>query len=113
MAKGHDWLPTLAIVGGTAGLIVADPHAMPYFRTHARSLDDVNDTFDAPITTPEVIALPTSLLVAGCVRRASYQVATALLAGERLRPTARSLISWSRRLPQKTSCGGKTRNSLH
>ncbi len=82
LAKGHYWLPTLAIAWGTAGLIVADPHAMPYFRSHARNLDDVNDTFDAPITTGEVIALPASLLVAGYLRHDSYQVGTALLAGE-------------------------------
>ena len=82
LAKGHYWLPTLAIAGGTAGLIVADPHAMPYFRSHSRNLDDVNDTFDAPITSAEVIALPVSLLVAGYARHDSYQVGTALLAGE-------------------------------
>jgi membrane-associated phospholipid phosphatase len=82
LAKGHYWLPTLAIAGGTAGLIVADPHAMPYFRSHSRNLDDVNDTFDAPITTAEVIALPASLLIAGYARHDSYQVGTALLAGE-------------------------------
>ena len=80
--KGRHLLPTLAIVGGTAGLIVADSHAMPYFRTHARNLDDINDTFDAPITTAEVVALPASLLVAGYVRHDQYQVSTALLAGE-------------------------------
>ncbi len=82
LAKGHYWLPTLAIAGGTAGLIVADPHAMPYFRSHARNLDDVNDTFDAPITSAEVIALPAALLIAGYARHDSYQVGTALLAGE-------------------------------
>lgn len=82
LAKGHYWLPTLAIAGGTAGLIVADPHVMPYFRSHARNLDDLNDTFDAPITSAEVIALPTALLVAGYARHDSYQVSTALLAGE-------------------------------
>jgi membrane-associated phospholipid phosphatase len=82
LAKGHDWLPTLAIVGGTAGLIVADPHVMPYFRSHSRNLDDVNDTFDAPITSAEVIALPATLLIAGYARHDSYQVGTALLAGE-------------------------------
>ena len=82
LAKGHHWLPTLAIAGGTAGLIVADPHAMPYFRSHSRNLDDVNDTFDAPITSAEVIALPASLMVAGYARHDSYQVGTALLAGE-------------------------------
>jgi membrane-associated phospholipid phosphatase len=82
LAKGHYWLPTLAVAGGTAGLIVADPHAMPYFRSHSGNLDDVNDTFDAPITSAEVIALPASLMIAGYLRHDSYQVSTALLAGE-------------------------------
>ena len=82
LAKGRHWLPTLAIIGGTAGLIVADPHAMPYFRSHAGNLDDLNDTLDAPITTAAVIALPASLMVAGYIRHDSYQVGTALLAGE-------------------------------
>src|SRR5476649_1715965 len=56
LAKGHYWLPTLAVVGGTAGLIVSDPHTMPYFRCHAGGLDDLNDVFDAQINTAEVIA---------------------------------------------------------
>ena len=82
LAKGRHWLPTLAIAGGTASLIVADPHVMPYFRDHSRNLDDINDVFDAPITTGEVIIVPASLLVAGYVRHDAYQVGTALLAGE-------------------------------
>jgi membrane-associated phospholipid phosphatase len=82
LAKGNHWVPTLAITGTTAGLIVADPHVMPYFRSHARNLDDVNDVFDAPITTAEVIALPASLMIAGYIRHDQYQVSTALLAGE-------------------------------
>src|SRR5882724_11838465 len=82
LAKGQHWLPTLAVVGGTAGLIFADPQAMPYFRTHARNLDDVNDTFDGPITSAAVILVPASLLVTGYARHDSYQVGTALLAGE-------------------------------
>ena len=82
LAKGRHWLPTIAITGVTAGLIVADPHAMPYFRTHARGLDDINDVFDAPITTGEVIAVPLSLMVAGYVRHDPYQIDTSLLAGE-------------------------------
>ena len=88
LAKGQYWLPTLAIAGGTAGLIVADPHAMPYFRSHSRNLDDVNDIFDAPITSAEVIVLPVSLLVAGYARHDSYQVGTALLAGVAYADTA-------------------------
>jgi len=82
LAKGHHWLPTLAIVGGTAGLIVADAHVMPYFQSHAKNLDDVNDVFDSPITAAEVVALPASLLVSGYARHDSYQTSTALLAGE-------------------------------
>lgn len=82
LAKGRHWLPTIAIIGGTASLITADAHAMPYFRSHSGNLDDVNDVFDAPITTGEVIAVPASLLVAGYVRHDSYQVSTAILAGE-------------------------------
>jgi len=82
VAKGKHLLPTLAVIGGTAGLIVADPHIMPYFRDHQGNWDDVNDVFDPITTTAEVIALPASLLVAGYVRHDDYQVSTALLAGE-------------------------------
>lgn len=82
LAKGRHWLPTLAIIGGTAGLIVADSHAMPYFHSHERNLDDVNDVFGTGITSAEVIGLPVSLLVAGYARHDSYQTGTALLAGE-------------------------------
>lgn len=82
LGKGRHWAPTLAITGVTAGLLVADPHAMPYFETHARNLDDINDVFDPMITTAEVVALPLSLMVAGYARHDRYQVDTAILAGE-------------------------------
>jgi membrane-associated phospholipid phosphatase len=88
LAKGRHWLPTLAVTGATAGLIVADPHVMPYFRSHVGRLDDLNDTFDASITTGEEVALPVSLMIAGYVRHDSYQVGTALLAGEAYADTA-------------------------
>src|SRR5262245_26844590 len=58
LARGRHLLPTLAAVGGTAGLIVADPHAMPYFRTHASNWDDFNDTFDGTITSAEMGLVP-------------------------------------------------------
>ena len=82
LAKGEHWVPTMAITAGTAGLIVADPHVMPYFRSHAKNLDDLNDVFDPLITTGEVIAVPASLLVAGYIRHDDYQIDTALLAAE-------------------------------
>jgi len=82
LAHGHHWLPTLTISGATAGLIVADPHVMPYFQTHSQNLDALNDTFGTYITTAEVIAVPTALMVAGYAREDRYQVGTAILAGE-------------------------------
>jgi PAP2 superfamily len=82
LGKGRHLVPTLAISALTGGLIVADPHAMPYFESHARNLDDINDVFDPLITTGEVVALPLSLLIAGYARHDRYQVNTAILAGE-------------------------------
>jgi membrane-associated phospholipid phosphatase len=82
LAKGHHLWPALAVAGGTTGLIYADPHVMPYFRSHAGGLDDLNDVFDPTITTAEVIALPISLLAAGYIRHDSYQVGTAILCAE-------------------------------
>src|SRR5262249_61800120 len=58
LAKGRYWIPTLAVVGGTAGLVVADPHMTPYVRTHAGNLDDFNDVFDGPITSGEIAVAP-------------------------------------------------------
>lgn len=80
--KGHYLLPTALVVGGTIGLIVADPHDAPYFRNHQKNWDDVNDVFDPMITTGEVIALPAGLLAAGYLRHDNREVNTALLATE-------------------------------
>lgn len=82
VARGRYWIPTLAVVGGTAGLIVADPKIAPYFRKHAGSLDDLNDSFDGTITSAETALVPLSLLAAGYIRHDPYQVNTSLLAGE-------------------------------
>jgi len=82
LAKGKHWMPTLVIAGGTAVLIATDKYTMPYFRNHQGQLDDVNDVFDAYITTAEVVAVPASLMVAGYIRHDNYQVNTAILCGE-------------------------------
>ena len=80
--KGHSVLPTAIVLGGTVGLIYADPHIMPYFRTHQQNWDKANDVFDPMITTGEVIALPAGLLTAGYIRHDDREVNTALLATE-------------------------------
>jgi membrane-associated PAP2 superfamily phosphatase len=82
LVHGHALLPTLIVVGGTVGLIYADPHDMPYFRKHQKNLDDANDVFDPTITTAEVIALPAGLMAAGYIRHDDREVNTALLATE-------------------------------
>jgi hypothetical protein len=82
LAKGKHWVPTLAIVGGTAVLIATDNNTAPYFRNHQPQLDDLNDVFNAYITTAEVIAVPASLMIAGYRRHDDYQIKTAILCGE-------------------------------
>jgi len=82
LAKGRHWVPTLAITGVTGVLIATDKYTMPYFRNHQTQLDDLNDAFDAYITTAEVIAVPASLMIAGYARHDGYQVETALLCAE-------------------------------
>lgn len=82
LAKGHHWVPTLIVLGGTVGLIYADPKDTPYFRSHQTNWDDVNDVFDPLITTGEVIALPAGLMTAGYIRHDDREVNTALLAAE-------------------------------
>lgn len=82
LARGRYWVPTLAVVGGTAGLIVADPKIAPYFRKHAGNLDDLNDTLDGSITSAATALVPLSLLATGYVHHDPYMVNTSLLAGE-------------------------------
>lgn len=82
LARGHHWIPTLAVAGGTVGLFYADPHVMPYFSKHQAQLDDVNDVFDPLIATGEVVAIPASLLAAGYIRHDPYQTGTALLCAD-------------------------------
>jgi membrane-associated phospholipid phosphatase len=79
LAHGHHWVPVLAVAGLTGGLIFADPHIMPYIRSHQKKFDKGNDAFDPMITTGEVIALPTSLLTAGYIRHDPYQVSTGIM----------------------------------
>ncbi len=88
LARGRHWVPTLAIIGGTAGLIYADPHIMPHFQSPSQGLDNLNDVFDPLITTAEVISVPASLMAAGYIRHDNYQVGTAILAAEAYGDTA-------------------------
>lgn len=80
--RGHYIVPVAIVVGGTVGLIYADPHVMPYFNNHQKNWDKVNDVFDPLITTAEVVSLPAGLLTAGYIRHDDREVNTAILATE-------------------------------
>jgi membrane-associated phospholipid phosphatase len=81
LAKGRQWLPTLAVTGATAALIVADPHDTPYFR-RTTEFEGFNNAFSGPITATEIAIVPAAFLVVGHFRQNSYAEKTALLAGE-------------------------------
>ena len=81
LAKGRDWLPTLAVTGVTAALIVADPHDTRYFRRTAR-FEGFNDAFSGSITAGEIAAVPAAFLIVGHFWHDAYAEKTALLAGE-------------------------------
>jgi len=82
LAHGKHLIPTAIVVGGTAGLIYADPHIATYFRNNAKQWDPFTDVFDPMITTGEVIALPAALMAAGYIRKDNREVNTAILAIE-------------------------------
>ncbi|MGB7174505.1 MAG: phosphatase PAP2 family protein, partial [Candidatus Acidiferrales bacterium] len=81
LAHGHHWLPTISIVGITAGLIAADPHDAPYFR-RTTAFSDFNNGFSSIITGAELAAAPGLTYVVGLIDKDSYAQKTALFAGE-------------------------------
>lgn len=81
LAHGHHWLPTISIVGVTAGLIVADPHDAPYFR-RTNSFQEFNSAFSGTASAAGIVAVPVLAYVVGLVRKDSYTQKTALFAGE-------------------------------
>jgi membrane-associated phospholipid phosphatase len=81
LAQGHHWLPAVAVVGVTAGLLAADPHDVSYFRRTA-SFHGFNQAFSGKITALEIGLVPASFYVIGLGRKDSYAQKTALFAGE-------------------------------
>src|SRR5580704_18468413 len=78
LAKGHHWLPSLAVTGVTTALIVADPHDTGYFR-RTTTFKTFNNVFSGPITAGEIAIVPAAFLVFGHFHHDSYAEKTALL----------------------------------
>jgi membrane-associated phospholipid phosphatase len=81
LAQGHNWFPTITVLGTTAGLVVLDPTEGTYFR-NTKTFQGFNNIFTGNATVAGIIAAPISLYVLGLVRKDSKMEQTALFAGE-------------------------------
>jgi membrane-associated phospholipid phosphatase len=81
LIEGQNWLPTNAVLGTTAGLVLLDPTEGGYFRRTSQ-FNGFNNIFTGNATMAGTILAPLSLYAAGWVRRDSKMQHTALLAGE-------------------------------
>jgi membrane-associated phospholipid phosphatase len=81
LAHGEHWLPTIAVVGITAGLLAADPHDVSYFR-NTTTFHGFNRAMSARATTLEIGLVPAAFYIVGLARKRPYTEKTALFAGE-------------------------------
>ncbi len=81
LVKKKVLIPTVAVIGVTAGLILMDPPMASYFR-NTTSFDGFNHVLTGNGTTYGMIAAPVAFYVAGWIRKDEKMQHTALLAGE-------------------------------
>lgn len=81
LAQGEHWLPTVGVLGITAGLMASDPYAAPPFRTTS-SFSGFNLVFNTANTGAFIAAVPVAIYGVGWLRKDSCAEDTALLAGE-------------------------------
>jgi hypothetical protein len=81
LAHGKHWLPTSAVVAGTAGLILLDPHDDPYFR-RTTTFHHFNNVMSFNGTIAAMAAVPAATYIFGLVKHNSYAEQTTELAAE-------------------------------
>jgi hypothetical protein len=81
LAHGHDWLPTVVVLGTTGGLFALDPIEGNYFR-RSSSYHEFNNIFSSSHTSIGLIVAPASFYAVGLLRKDEKAQHTALLAGE-------------------------------
>ena len=81
LTKGKHILPTIAIVGITAGFVASDPYSAPPFR-NTTSFSGFNRVLSSTNTGAFIAAVPAAMYAIGWARKDSYAQETALLAGE-------------------------------
>ena len=84
--QGQSWIPTAAVLGTTAGLVLLDPSEAGYFR-RTPTFHGFNNIFTGNATAIGTGAVPASLYAIGLIRRDSKMQHTALLAGEAMADT--------------------------
>jgi len=81
LGKGHHWLPTLFITGGTAVFLASDAQTMPHFRQTA-DFHDFNRVFSTTATGAAIAVVPAVFYGVSLLRHDSYDQGSALFAGE-------------------------------
>jgi membrane-associated phospholipid phosphatase len=81
LAQGHNWAPTVGIVGTTAALFQLDPYAARYFHTTS-TYSGFNKIFTGNATAWGIAIAPLTLYAVGLIRRDTKMEHTMLLAGE-------------------------------
>jgi membrane-associated phospholipid phosphatase len=81
LAKGHYWLPSALVVGGTAALIATDPQTMPHFR-NTTAFHGFNRVFTSTVSGGLIAVIPVSFYAASLIRKNPYDQGTGLLIGE-------------------------------
>jgi membrane-associated phospholipid phosphatase len=81
LAEGKNWLPTLGIVGVTAGLIALDPHDTSYFR-RTQTFDSFNSVISSRTVIWGMALFPASFYALGIARHDSYMQKTVQFSAE-------------------------------
>jgi len=81
LGKGHHWLPTLFITGGTAVFVATDAQTMPHFR-QTTDFHDFNRVFSTTATGAAIAVVPAVFYGVSLLRHDSYDQRSALFAGE-------------------------------
>jgi membrane-associated phospholipid phosphatase len=87
LMQGKNWMPTAAVLGTTAGLLLLDPSEGGYFR-RTPTFHGFNNILTGNATGIGTGAVPASLYAIGLIRRDSKMQHTALLAGQAMADAA-------------------------
>jgi membrane-associated phospholipid phosphatase len=87
LVHGQNWVPTAAVLGTTAGLMLVDPREAAYFRG-TTTFHGFNHILNGNVTAIGMGTVAASLYAIGRFRKDSKMQHTALLAGEAMADTA-------------------------